>query len=163
MALGYVNNQEDGRQTDKQVQRGDKENTGTPNHTLQCQTGKEDNNNKEQRKKLDLVNLAKKIIRSHKYLTPYLAIDNIWARYILSMTWLMSCVRSHSTINKLVCRPVSIDLAHHDQKFNHIQSSVNMYLYSFLPRTIPHWNNLCIPNLSTIDLETFKQSTAPTL
>ena len=53
--------------------------------------------------------------------------------------------------------------AHHDQKFNHIQSSVNTYLYSFLPRTIPHWNDLCIPNLSTIDLETFKQSTTPTL
>ena len=85
-------------------------------------------------KKLDLVNLAKKKIRSHEYLTPYLAIDNIWARYILSMTWLMSCVRSHSTINKLVCRPVSIDLAHHDQKFNHIQSSVNIYHVSlFIP------------------------------
>ena len=53
--------------------------------------------------------------------------------------------------------------AHHDQKFNLIQSSVNTYLYSFLPRTIPHWNDLCIPNLSTIDLETFKQSTTPTL
>ena len=53
--------------------------------------------------------------------------------------------------------------AHHDQKFNHMQSSVNTYLYSFLPRTIPHWNDLCIPNLSTIDLETFKQSTTPTL
>ena len=26
--------------------------------------------------------------------------------------------------------------AHHDQKFNHIQASVNTYLYSFLPRTI---------------------------
>ena len=53
--------------------------------------------------------------------------------------------------------------AYHNQKFNHIQSSVNTYLYSFLPRTIPHWNDLCIPNLSTVDLETFKQSTTPTL
>ena len=46
--------------------------------------------------------------------------------------------------------------AHHDQKFNQIQSSVNTYLYSFLPRTIPQWNSLHIPNLSTVDLETFK-------
>ena len=48
---------------------------------------------------------------------------------------------------------------HHDQKFNHIQASVNTYLYSFLPRTIPQWNSLCIPNLTSIDLETFKQLT----
>ena len=27
--------------------------------------------------------------------------------------------------------------AHRDQKFNHIQASVNTYLYSFLPRIIP--------------------------
>ena len=46
-----------------------------------------------------------------------------------------------------------------------MQAQVNtyLYLYSFLPRTIPHWNDLCIPNLSTIDPETFKQSTTPTL
>ena len=50
--------------------------------------------------------------------------------------------------------------AHHDQKFNPIiQASVNTYLYSFLPRTIPQWNGLCIPNLTSIDLETFKQLT----
>ena len=51
--------------------------------------------------------------------------------------------------------------AHHDQKFNHIQASVNTYLYSFLPRTIPQWNDLCIPNLTSIDLKTFKQLTIP--
>ena len=34
--------------------------------------------------------------------------------------------------------------AHHDQKFNHIQASVNTYFYSFLPRTIPQWNGLHI-------------------
>ena len=49
--------------------------------------------------------------------------------------------------------------AHHDQKFNHIQASGNTYLYSFLPRTIPQWNSLCISNLTSIDLETFKQLT----
>ena len=50
---------------------------------------------------------------------------------------------------------------HHDQKHNHIQASVNTYIYSFLPRTIPQWNNLCIPNLTSIDLETFKLLTIP--
>ena len=51
--------------------------------------------------------------------------------------------------------------AHHDQKFNHIQASVNTYLHSFLPRTIPQWKGLCFRNLTSIDLETFKQLTIP--
>ena len=51
--------------------------------------------------------------------------------------------------------------AHHDQKFNHIQALVNTYLYLFLPGTIPQWNDLRIPNLTSIDLATFKQLTIP--
>ena len=33
-----------------------------------------------------------------------------------------------------------------------------MYKYSFLPRTIIQWNSLQIPNIGTIDLETFKNA-----
>ena len=63
------------------------------------------------------------------------------------------------TTSNTVVRLKTATRAHHDQKFNHIQASVNTYLYSFLPRTIPQWNDLRILNLTSIDLETFKQLT----
>jgi len=76
----------------------------------------------------------------------------------------------HKSVNNLLfvpsrCLPslnLSVTRAHHDQKLHHIQSSINTYLYSFLPRTIPQWNNLSIPDISNTDLETFKQLTLPT-
>ena len=43
--------------------------------------------------------------------------------------------------------------AHHPQKFSHPQSKVDIYRYSFSPRTIPQWNNLPIPNLPDINLK----------
>ena len=52
--------------------------------------------------------------------------------------------------------PFTKTRAHHPQKFLHLQSTVDTYRYSFLPRTIPHWNNLNIPNLPDIDLTIFK-------
>ena len=44
-----------------------------------------------------------------------------------------------------------------------LQASVNTYVSLFIsiPRTILQWNDLHIPNLTSIDLETFKQLTIP--
>ena len=38
--------------------------------------------------------------------------------------------------------------ANHDQKLTQLFTRTNHYLYSFLPRTIPYWNNLNIEDLS---------------
>ena len=58
-------------------------------------------------------------------------------------------------VNKLLLLPdrclpssnLSAARSHHDHKFNQIQSSVNTYLYSFLPRTIPQWTFQIYPTL----------------
>ena len=41
-------------------------------------------------------------------------------------------------------------------KFAQLQSRIDLYKYSFLPRTIIDWNNLKIDNIDTINLDTFK-------
>ena len=47
--------------------------------------------------------------------------------------------------------------ANHSLKYAHLQSDMDIYRYSFLPRTIPQWNNLQIPNIETLTLITFKE------
>ena len=44
--------------------------------------------------------------------------------------------------------------ANHSLKYAHLQSDMDIYRYSFLPRTIPQWNNLQIANIETL---TFKE------
>ena len=46
--------------------------------------------------------------------------------------------------------------AHHSLKLAHIQTTVNIYRFSFLPNTIQQWNNLDIKEINSIDLNTFK-------
>ena len=46
--------------------------------------------------------------------------------------------------------------AQHPLKLTQLQTRVDVYKYSFLPRTIIQWNALQIPNIDKIDLETFK-------
>ena len=46
--------------------------------------------------------------------------------------------------------------ANNPLKFAQLQSRIDLYKYSFLPRTIIDWNNLKIVNIDTINLDTFK-------
>ena len=52
---------------------------------------------------------------------------------------------------------LSYTRANHSLKYAHLQSNMDIYGYSFLPRTIPQWNNLQIVNIETLTLTTFKQ------
>ena len=52
--------------------------------------------------------------------------------------------------------PVSYTRANNPLKFAQLQSRIDLYKYSFLPRTIIDWNNLKIDNINTINLDTFK-------
>ena len=45
---------------------------------------------------------------------------------------------------------LSCTRANHSLKYAHLQSNMDIYRYSFLPRTIPHWNNLQIVNIETL-------------
>jgi len=86
--------------------------------------------------------------------------------HLLTRLILLCKIINHLLLVPDRCLPpsnLSATRARHNQKFNQIQSSVNTYLYSFLSRTIPQWNNLDIPNLSNIDLESIKQLTILTL
>ena len=47
--------------------------------------------------------------------------------------------------------------ANHPMKYAHLQSNMDIYKYSFLPRTIPQWNNLQIENIKTLTLTAFKE------
>ena len=49
--------------------------------------------------------------------------------------------------------PLTTTRANHDQKFMQQYARTDRYLYSFLPRTIPDWNNLNIQNLSNCNLD----------
>ena len=42
------------------------------------------------------------------------------------------------------------------QLHKQLYTRTNRYHYSFLPRTIPDWNNLNIENLANCDLDSFK-------
>ena len=52
--------------------------------------------------------------------------------------------------------PLTITRANHNQKLKQLYARTNRYHYSFLPRTIPDWNNLNIENLANCDLDSFK-------
>jgi len=52
--------------------------------------------------------------------------------------------------------PVQSTRAHHQLKFAHIQTRIDIYRYSFLPRTINPLNNLQFPNIHDINLTNFK-------
>ena len=58
------------------------------------------------------------------------------------------------------CLPTSAPLEstcfHHSLKLAHIQSRIDIYKYSFIPRTITAWNNLDIQDFDKINLATFK-------
>ena len=43
-------------------------------------------------------------------------------------------------------------------KLIHLQTRINVYKYSFLPRTIIQWNQLPIPDIDKIDIDTFKNN-----
>ena len=47
--------------------------------------------------------------------------------------------------------------ANHSLKYAHPQSNLDLYRYSFLPRTIPQWNDLQITNIETLNLTSFKE------
>ena len=49
--------------------------------------------------------------------------------------------------------PLTTTRANRDQTFMQQYARTNRYLYSFLPRTIPDWNNLNIEDLSNCNLK----------
>ena len=60
------------------------------------------------------------------------------------------------------CLPTSAPLestrANHMLKLAHIQSRIDIYRYSFLPRTITLWNTLNIRDIEQISLTTYKDN-----
>ena len=54
--------------------------------------------------------------------------------------------------------PVSYTHAQHPLNLTQLQTRVDMYKYSFLPRTVIQWNSIQIPDIDTIYLETFKNA-----
>jgi len=52
--------------------------------------------------------------------------------------------------------PPAMAKAHHSFKLAHLQSRLDIYKHSFLPRTITLWNSLRIRNLDAITLDEFK-------
>ena len=52
--------------------------------------------------------------------------------------------------------PVITTRSHHPIKLQQLYTRRGIYHYSFLPRTIPDWNNLCIDNINELDLIQFK-------
>ena len=55
-----------------------------------------------------------------------------------------------------ILTPVQSTRAHHQLKLAHIQTRIDIYRYSFLPRTINSWNNLKFPNIHNMNLPDFK-------
>ena len=54
--------------------------------------------------------------------------------------------------------PVSYTRSQHPLKLFQLQSKLDLYKFSFLPRTIIQWNSLQISDIDQIDLETFKNA-----
>jgi len=54
--------------------------------------------------------------------------------------------------------PVSYTQAQHPLILAQLQPRIDVYKYSFLPRTIIQWNLLNIPEIHTMNLETFKNT-----
>ena len=52
--------------------------------------------------------------------------------------------------------PLESTRAHHSFKLAHLQCRLDIYKYSFLPRTIALWNNISIQDLDTMTLNDFK-------
>ena len=80
-------------------------------------------------------------------------------RTIARLTLLFKIVKNLLVIpNHCLPSPASVSFtrAQHPLKLQQFQSRINICKYSFLPRTIIQWNCLEIPNLDTMDLETFK-------
>ena len=57
-----------------------------------------------------------------------------------------------------ILTPLHSTQAHHPLKLAHIQSRIDVYKYSFLPRTIRNWNNLYMQDIDKIDLTTFENN-----
>ena len=63
----------------------------------------------------------------------------------------------HIPIQYLPARsPLTITRSNHNQKLMQLYARTNRYHYSFLPRTIPDWNNLGIEDLANCNLDSFK-------
>ena len=52
--------------------------------------------------------------------------------------------------------PVTTTRSCNPIKLQQLYARTDIYHYSFLPRTIPDWNNLCIDNINELDLTQFK-------
>ena len=52
--------------------------------------------------------------------------------------------------------PVTATRSHHPIKLQQLYTGTDIYHNSFLPRTIPDWNNLHIDNINELDLIQFK-------
>ena len=51
--------------------------------------------------------------------------------------------------------PLTINRTNYSQKLMQLYARTNRHLHSFLPRTIPDWNNLGIEDLANCDLDSF--------
>ena len=61
-----------------------------------------------------------------------------------------------STLYLPASSPLTITRANNNQKLMQLYGRTNEYHYSFLPRTIPDWNNLDVEVLANCDLDSFK-------
>ena len=52
--------------------------------------------------------------------------------------------------------PITTTRSRHPIKLQQLYTRTDIYHYSFLPRTIPDWNNLRIDNINELDLIQFK-------
>ena len=90
----------------------------------------------------------------------YLKWPSLQTRAIARLTLLFKIVKNLLVIPNhclpLPAASVSFTRAQHPLKLQQLQSRIDIYKYSFLPRTIIQWNCLEIPNLYTMELETFK-------
>ena len=54
--------------------------------------------------------------------------------------------------------PVSYTRSNHSLKLFHLPTRIDVYKYSFLPRTIIQWNQLPISDIDKTDIDTFKNN-----
>ena len=52
---------------------------------------------------------------------------------------------------------ITFTCANHSLKYAHLQPNLDLYRYSFLPRTILQWNDLQFANIETLNLTSFKE------
>ena len=65
-------------------------------------------------------------------------------------------IATHSHTVLASTSPLTITRANHNQKLMQLYARTNQYHYSFLPKTIPDWNNLDTEDLANCDLDSFK-------